>query len=161
MRDVYTIDDLATGKQCLIIFILCRIGHGKFIEERDFRRRFPKSSGNSTYGQGTQTHDSWRVSAMTLHRNCYCIMVKESITEESTEEVGFYSHCYHLVAGPGGHMEDFLYPGNVLFAYHGPGSWGSVQTLFHGNYCQEGRKIKSLIIIQYFRLQQWDLTYIS
>lgn len=60
---------------------------------------------------------------MTLHRNCYCIMAQESITEEPTEEAGFYGHCYHLVAGPAGHMEDFLYSGDVLCAYHGPGSW--------------------------------------
>lgn len=88
MRDVYITGDLATGKQCLIIFILCRIGHGKFIEEREFRRRFPKSSRNSTYGQGTQTHESWRVSAMTLRRNCYCVMAQESVIGEPTEEVG-------------------------------------------------------------------------
>lgn len=77
---------------------------------------------------------------MTLHRNCYCVMAQESITGEPTEEAGSYGHCYHLVAEPGGHMEDFLYSGDVLCAYHGPGSWGSVQTLFHGNHCQEERK---------------------
>ena len=140
IRNNYIVGDLSTGKHCFIFLILWNISHEKFIEERDLGGGFQNPLEIPHVAEVLRPMTPGACQQITLHRDCCWVVTQKWI--------------YHTAAHGGSGLcmvtvTTWLLSQNdsgktsssreVLCAYHVRGSWGSIQTLFHGSHCPEGR----------------------